>query len=295
MSDPPLPFERPLGARPIGDGTTAFRVWAPRAERIVLRAGGRDHELADAGLGVREAVLPVAAGEDYVYVIDGYELPDPCSRWQPAGLRGPSRVARHRARSSGRDAGFEAPALADSVIYELHVGTFTEEGTFDAAIPHLRGLRELGDHHDRADAGRRVPGRARLGLRRRLPVGRARALRRPGRAAAARRRRARRGPRRAARRRLQPRRRLRRPGARGLRPLLHGQVRDVLGQGDQLRRRAAPTACASGCSRAPRAGSATSTSTACASTRSTRSSTAAPSTSCRRSPRACTGSRRARS
>src|SRR5204863_8440441 len=42
------------------------------------------------------------------------------------------------------DAGFEPPALSDTVIYELHVGTFTEEGTFDAAIPHLRGLRELG-------------------------------------------------------------------------------------------------------------------------------------------------------
>ena len=58
MHDPPLPFERPLGASPIGDGTTAFRVWAPRPERIALRAGGTDHELADAGLGVREACCP---------------------------------------------------------------------------------------------------------------------------------------------------------------------------------------------------------------------------------------------
>ena len=143
MSDRRLPFERPLGARPIGDGKTAFRVWAPRPERIALRAGGADHELADAGLGVREAVLPVAPGEDYVYVLDGVELPDPCSRRQPGGLRGPSRVLDTGA-FEWTDAGFEPPALADSVIYELHVGTFTEEGTFDAAIPHLRGLRELG-------------------------------------------------------------------------------------------------------------------------------------------------------
>ena len=63
---------------------------APSGSRCAPAA--REHELADAGLGVREAVLPVAAGEDYVYVIDGYEVPDPCSRWQPAGLRGPSRV-----------------------------------------------------------------------------------------------------------------------------------------------------------------------------------------------------------
>jgi maltooligosyltrehalose trehalohydrolase len=143
VSEPPLPFERPLGARPIGDGSTEFRVWAPRAERIVLRADGTDHELADAGLGVREAVLPVAAGADYTFVIDGSGLPDPCSRRQPAGLRGPSRVV-DTAAFPWTDEGFEAPALADSVIYELHVGTFTEAGTFDAAIPHLRGLRELG-------------------------------------------------------------------------------------------------------------------------------------------------------
>ena len=87
----------------------------------------RDHELADAGLGVREAVLPAAPGDDYAFVIDGYELPDPCSRWQPDGLRGPSRVLDTGA-FEWTDAGFEPPALADSVIYELHVGTFTRGG-----------------------------------------------------------------------------------------------------------------------------------------------------------------------
>ncbi len=143
MSDPALPFERPLGARPTGDGATEFRVWAPRPERIVVRNGGADHELADAGVGVREAVLPVAPGEDYAYVIDGVELPDPASRSQPHGLRGASRVL-DPAAFAWTDDGFTPPDLADSVIYELHVGTFTPEGTFDAVIPHLRGLRELG-------------------------------------------------------------------------------------------------------------------------------------------------------
>jgi maltooligosyltrehalose trehalohydrolase len=142
VSDPALPFERPLGARPTGDATE-FRVWAPRPERIVVRTGGADHELADAGVGVREAVLPVAPGEDYVYVIDGVELPDPASRSQPRGLRGASRVL-DPAAFAWTDDGFTPPDLADSVIYELHVGTFTAEGTFDAVIPHLRGLRELG-------------------------------------------------------------------------------------------------------------------------------------------------------
>src|SRR3954454_16996372 len=137
-----LPFERPLGARPSADATT-FRVWAPRPERIVLRAGGSDHELADAGLGVREVTLPLSAGQDYAFVIDGVEIPDPASRWQPAGLRGPSRVLDTQA-FAWSDGGFTPPDLEDTVIYELHVGTFTPEGTFEAVIPHLAGLRELG-------------------------------------------------------------------------------------------------------------------------------------------------------
>src|SRR6476646_6278054 len=138
-----LPFERPLGARPTGDGATEFRIWAPNPGKLVLRTGGRDHELPDAGLGVREVSLPLAAGEDYAFVIDGIELPDPASRWQPGGLRGPSRVLDTGA-FAWTDADFTAPGLEESVIYELHVGTFTPEGTFEAVIPHLAGLRELG-------------------------------------------------------------------------------------------------------------------------------------------------------
>src|SRR3954452_19409553 len=137
-----LPFERPLGARPSADATT-FRVWAPRPERVLLRAGGSDHELADAGLGVCEVTLPLGAGQDYAFVIDGVEIPDPASRWQPDGLRGPSRVLG-TGDFAWSDDGFTAPDLADSVIYELHVGTFTPEGTFEAVIPHLAGVRKLG-------------------------------------------------------------------------------------------------------------------------------------------------------
>jgi maltooligosyltrehalose trehalohydrolase len=141
--DAVLPFERPLGARPADAASTEFRVWAPRRDRVTLRSGDREHELAPAGFGVHEGVLPVPAGEDYAYVLDGVALPDPASRWQPAGLRGPSRVLDPGA-FEWTDDGFTAPDLADSVIYELHVGTFTPEGTFEAVIPHLAGLRELG-------------------------------------------------------------------------------------------------------------------------------------------------------
>jgi maltooligosyltrehalose trehalohydrolase len=138
-----LPFERRLGAYPLGDGRAQFRVWAPRAGDITLQIGGHEHSLDDAGLGVREALVEVLPGADYGYTLDGAFLPDPCSRWQPGGLRGPSRLLDPGA-FEWTDEAWVAPALGDLVLYELHVGTFTPDGTFEAVIPHLRGLRELG-------------------------------------------------------------------------------------------------------------------------------------------------------
>jgi maltooligosyltrehalose trehalohydrolase len=136
-----LAFERPLGAFPLPGGGTEFRVWAPRPAEIVLKIDGREHPLEPAGLGVFEATAD--ADGDYTYVLDGAELPDPCSRWQPNGLRGPSRVL-DTAAFTWTDDGWSPPAVNELVLYELHVGTFTPEGTFEAAIPHLRSLRELG-------------------------------------------------------------------------------------------------------------------------------------------------------
>jgi maltooligosyltrehalose trehalohydrolase len=139
-----LPFRRPLGARPHAGGGTEVRVWAPAAEDVAVRAGGGDHPLRPAGLGVYEAVVPsLRPGDDYEIVLDGTAWPDPATRWQPEGMRGPSRVLDTGA-FAWTDDGFAAPALADLVVYELHVGTFTPEGTFDAAIAHLGALRDLG-------------------------------------------------------------------------------------------------------------------------------------------------------
>ena len=135
-----LPFERRLGAFPLGDGRAEFRVWAPNAKEIALCVDGREHALEEAGHGVHEAT--VEAGSDYTYLVDGAELPDPCSRWQPEGLRGPSRLLD--TSFDWTDQGWAPPGIDDLVVYELHVGTFTHDGTFEAAIPHLRGLRELG-------------------------------------------------------------------------------------------------------------------------------------------------------
>jgi len=127
--------------RPRGDGTVEARVWAPRADRVAIRIGGADHPLGDAGFGVRHGVVPGSPGDDYVFVLDGKPFPDPLSRWQPEGLRGPSRVFDPAAHGGGPGPGID---LHTAVLYELHVGTFTPEGTFDAAIGHLRELKELG-------------------------------------------------------------------------------------------------------------------------------------------------------
>jgi maltooligosyltrehalose trehalohydrolase len=99
----------------------------------------------DLGWWTAELVLP--PGTDYGFVLDGDgPLPDPRSPWQPHGVHGPSRTVDHDA-FAWTDDGFTAPRLADAVVYELHVGTFTERGTFDAAIDRLGDLADLGITH----------------------------------------------------------------------------------------------------------------------------------------------------
>jgi maltooligosyltrehalose trehalohydrolase len=133
------PWERPLGAHPRADGTVEFRVWAPQARSLSLSLGGRRMGLEDAGYGVYEQVAEARAGDDYRFVLNGWPVPDPCSRWQPDGIRGPSRIV-----DLPEPASFTPPAMRDLVIYELHIGTFSDQGTFEAAIEHLPGLAELG-------------------------------------------------------------------------------------------------------------------------------------------------------
>jgi maltooligosyltrehalose trehalohydrolase len=129
-----------LGAHPNPDGTTTFRVWAPQPRSIAVRVGGDEYPLEQTDEGVHEGVVPASQGDDYVFVLDaGRALPDPCSRWQPHGLRGPSRIIERPKAER-----VNAPSLEELVIYELHVGAFTQEGTFDAVIPHLGELADLG-------------------------------------------------------------------------------------------------------------------------------------------------------
>lgn len=158
-----------------------FRVWAPEKERMILhvthpfdarlempRAGtatvrkdeGKGEERAEKGEGADDAfgafVDPLEAawfelevkgagpGTRYAFTLeDGNDYPDPASHFQPEGVHGPSEVIDH-ARYPWRHDTWPRRPFAEWVLYELHVGTFTEEGTFEAVIPRLDALVELG-------------------------------------------------------------------------------------------------------------------------------------------------------
>ncbi|MDB4900515.1 MAG: malto-oligosyltrehalose trehalohydrolase, partial [Gemmatimonadetes bacterium] len=133
------------------EGGVAFSVWAPNASSIavVIDSGAATGEYrlapSDTESGVYEVTVPGAgAGDRYGYRVDGGDpLPDPLSRSQPDGVHGLSEVVDPD-DFPWRDAAWPGVTMADYVIYEVHVGTFTPEGTFDAVIPRLAQLRALG-------------------------------------------------------------------------------------------------------------------------------------------------------
>ena len=135
-----------LGATCGDDDVCRFLVWAPRPGHIALhRPGHADVPLERDADGYGRVEIPgVRPGDRYGFRLDGRDArPDPASRCQPDGVHGLSAVVDPHA-FAWHDAGAAAPALTELVLYELHVGTFTPEGTFDAAIAKLDGLRELG-------------------------------------------------------------------------------------------------------------------------------------------------------
>ncbi len=134
----------------------AFRVWAPAVEsvEIELRAQGphdpsgrRLAAARDEGGWWTVDVADAGPGTDHLISLDhGPGLPDPRSPWQPDGVHGWSRVLDHDA-FGWTDSGWSALGLEDALIYEAHVGTFSEQGTFLAAIEHLDQLASLGVTH----------------------------------------------------------------------------------------------------------------------------------------------------
>jgi len=125
---------------------TVFRVWTPEAARAEVDISGDRHPMtADAVPGWWRADVAAADdGTDYAFRLDGGDpLPDPRSPWQPYGINGVSRTYDHSA-FTWTDWGWRGGPLHGSVIYEMHVGTFTPEGTLDAAIGRLGHLADLG-------------------------------------------------------------------------------------------------------------------------------------------------------
>jgi maltooligosyltrehalose trehalohydrolase len=146
-----MPEQRrlPVGAEVLGGGVH-FRVWAPAHRQVtVALATGRargDHALtAEPGGYFAGAVAGAAAGDLYRFVLDGAatRLPDPASRFQPDGPQGPSQVV-DPAAFAWPDADWRGVHLRGQVLYEMHVGTFTREGTWAAAARELPALRDLG-------------------------------------------------------------------------------------------------------------------------------------------------------
>lgn len=135
-----------LGASYLGERVCRFRVWAPNIASVGVRLLGADQLilLEKTSRGYHEAVVEnVQGGERYLFHLgQDRERPDPASRFQPQGVHGPSQVIDPQ--FSWDDDAWRGWPRNDYVIYELHVGTFTARGTFEAVMTHLNYLVELG-------------------------------------------------------------------------------------------------------------------------------------------------------
>lgn len=138
--------EMPFGARPAGEGRWRFRLWAPAARNVelLLGEGGAATPMEPLEEGWWEGVREAEAGLPYLYRIDGGRaLPDPASRAQAEDVHGPSLLVDPGAHR-WRDGEWRGRPWEEAVFYELHVGTFTPEGSFAAASARLGELAEIG-------------------------------------------------------------------------------------------------------------------------------------------------------
>lgn len=136
-----------LGAHYLGDQRCTFTLWAPLLQQAAVHLVAPEDRLIamsrDPQGYWRATVAGIEPGARYFYRWDGEtDRPDPVSHCQPQGVHGPSQVVDQT--FAWTDAHWRSPALDRWVIYELHVGTFTPEGTFDAILPRLPELRALG-------------------------------------------------------------------------------------------------------------------------------------------------------
>ncbi|HJY77082.1 MAG TPA: malto-oligosyltrehalose trehalohydrolase [Burkholderiales bacterium] len=134
----------PFGAEVLGDGGVRFRLWAPGAREVLLVLEDQPKPMVEVGEGWYELVEKARPGALYRYRIDGkHDVPDPASRFQPRDVDGPSEVIDPLA-FEWQDEGWRGRPWAEAVIYELHVGTFTSQGTYAGVSSKLDYLRDLG-------------------------------------------------------------------------------------------------------------------------------------------------------
>lgn len=143
----------PLGAEVLPDGTVHFRVWAPRSGSVSVELGQAPKALSKSGLATRLRpegngyfsghVPEAAAGMHYRFRLERGSFPDPASRFQPEGPHGPSQVV-NPTTFQWTDSAWKGLDRSSHVFYEMHIGTFTKEGTWTAALERLPHLRDLG-------------------------------------------------------------------------------------------------------------------------------------------------------
>ena len=145
MSGSKIQRRYPIGAELIGDGRVHFRVWAPKAKRLEVSIEGKFHELQSEANGYFSGAAEAQAGTLYQFRLNGEGnlYPDPASRFQPEGPHGPSCVV-DPAQFKWTDANWNGIKMPGQIIYEMHIGTFTPEGTFAAAVQKLDHLVDLG-------------------------------------------------------------------------------------------------------------------------------------------------------
>ncbi|MCT7952003.1 malto-oligosyltrehalose trehalohydrolase [Ancylothrix sp. C2] len=139
-----------LGAYYTGNETCEFTVWAPLLKEVALKIITPEERLIpmkkeDEIEGFWKATVQgIKPGTQYYYQLEANKnLPDPASYYQPEGVHGPSQIIDPNSYE-WKEQNWAGVPIQEMIIYELHIGTFTKEGTFEAAIPHLKNLKELG-------------------------------------------------------------------------------------------------------------------------------------------------------
>jgi maltooligosyltrehalose trehalohydrolase len=131
----------------LAGNTAGFRVWAPIARQVTLRLLGgsaRDLQMRRSEDGNFVGSMPARAGDRYFYVVDDHQpVPDPVSLLLPEGVHGPTEILDPQS-FSWSDQSWRGLELRDCMIYEVHIGTFSAEGTFDGVVQRLEYLKSLG-------------------------------------------------------------------------------------------------------------------------------------------------------